>query len=197
MFQGLIEHTGKILSAPLKQADIYKLKISSDINDGLKLGDSVAIDGVCLTVVSIDNGSFSVEIMQETYNKTILRYYKTGRMVNLEMPLKMGEPIHGHLVQGHVDFVATVNSVKNTGNSKIICLKIDRKALPFIAPSGSVAVNGISLTVQSVLQDGFTIGIIPETIKRTNLAFVKTGDKINIETDMMARYLFALKGGNQ
>ncbi len=197
MFQGLIRNKGVVKSSPFRKGSVYRLMIESCIDEELNLGDSVAIDGVCLTLVALENKLLTFEVMDITFNKSIIKFYTQGKEVNVELPIKLNDRIDGHLLQGHVDAVGTVSKIVSKHDNKIITISIPSDIIKFCASSGSIGINGVSLTIQDVKGSAISVGIIPETLKRTNLGKLKIGDKVNIETDMFARYTYNIltKGG--
>ena len=152
-----------------------------------KMGDSVAVNGSCLSVVSTSHDGFSVELSPETQNLIATENFKG--LVHIEPAMMMGDRFEGHIVQGHIDTVGTVSQIKNNGNSYDVFIEIDKKFIPYIVPKGSIAIDGISLTVNDVLESSFRLTIIPITMKETLFGQYKKGSKVNIETDMFARYI--------
>ncbi len=193
MFTGIITHLGKLKK---RKDSIFVFSTKSDFLKQLKKGDSVAVNGVCLTLISPPKkNSFCVEVMPETLKRTNLGDLKIGDYVNLELPLRPNTFLSGHFVQGHVDGKGTICDIKKEKNSWIFKFKAKREILKYLVQKGSVAVNGISLTVIDVKKDFFTVGIIPHTWKNTQLQFSKIGDKVNIEVDIISKYLYKfLKG---
>ena len=188
MFTGLIETIGKVevFSISTLGAKI-KIKINNfcDFSD-VKIGDSISINGVCLSVVSIDQPFFEAEVMKETLNVTNLKYLKKGDEVNLERALKINSRLDGHIVSGHIDLAAKVKSIKQEGFSKKIVFLCNSD---LIIKKGSIAINGVSLTVSDIGVDFFEVSLIPETLKSTNLKNLKIGDIVNIEYDLFAKYI--------
>lgn len=184
MFTGIITNLGKISAKERK-----KLKISAGkkLLDKLKIGDSISIDGICLTVTGINKKSFVVEFMPETENKTNLKYLKIDSLVNLELPATPASFLSGHILQGHVDTTAMLASIKEQGNSRILKFSIPPSLSKYIVEKGSIAVNGISLTVIQIGKNFFTTGIIPHTWKNTMLHKLKLGDFVNIEVDILGK----------
>ncbi|MEA3374464.1 MAG: riboflavin synthase [Campylobacterota bacterium] len=152
-----------------------------------KLGDSIAINGACLSVTQIVSDGFSVELSPET-QKLIATENLKGK-VHMEPAMMMGDRFEGHIVQGHIDTVGTVQEIKNNGNSYDVYIAIDKKFIPYIVPKGSITIDGVSLTVNDVLEDSFRLTIIPITMKETLFGQYQKGSKVNIETDMFARYI--------
>lgn len=186
MFTGIISHSGKLKS---QENIFFTFSADSSLLRKIKKGSSVAINGVCLTVVSKSSDSFSVELMPETISRTAFEDLKAGDLINLELPLKAGDTIDGHFVQGHIDGVGIVESIKKEENSHLFSFKIEKSLGKYIAEKGSVAVNGVSLTVIDAKSEHFTVGIIPYTFKNTNFGRVRTGDRVNIEVDVLAKYV--------
>ena len=152
-----------------------------------KLGDSIAINGACLTVISVASDGFSVELSPESQKHLAMENYKGE--VHIEPAMMMGERFEGHVVQGHVDAIGVVESIKNNGNSFDVFIKIEKKFIPYIIPKGSITVDGVSLTVNEVFDESFRLTIIPHTMRETLFKDYKKGSRVNIETDMFARYV--------
>ena len=188
MFTGLVEATGTVGTVePLGKG--RRLTIAAPFAGELETGDSVAVDGVCLTVVEHDKDAFTVEAVRETLARTTLGQLEAGRQVNLERALAVGDRLGGHFVQGHVDVVATVESIERQGENRYIQLALPRSARPLVAERGSIAVNGVSLTVLDLNGDGIRLSIIPHTWEATTFADLAPGDPVNLEYDLIARYL--------
>ncbi|MDA7817181.1 riboflavin synthase [Sulfurimonas sp.] len=152
-----------------------------------KLGDSIAINGACLTVVKVLGDGFSVELSPESQKLLAMENYKGE--VHIEPAMMMGDRFEGHIVQGHVDCIGTIKDIKNLGNSFDVFVHVEKKFIPFIIPKGSVTIDGVSLTVNDVNPDSFRLTIIPHTMKETLFRNYKKGSKVNVETDMFARYV--------
>ena len=194
MFTGIIEGLGNIVRFDKKTTNrsAAKMKIKlGKIAKGLKIGDSVAINGVCLTAVNISKDVAEFEMVGETIKKTNLGSLKSGNKVNIERSLKVGERLEGHFVLGHVDGVGIISKMEKQPNQIKIWTKITKELSKYIIKKGSVTVDGISLTVVDVLQDQFSVSIIPHTMKITNLSYKKVGDKVNIETDILGKYILS------
>ncbi len=189
MFTGIIESIGKV-SSVAKRGKVYVLTIGSslDLTD-TRVGDSVAVDGVCLTVVGISGGSFSAEATPETLSRSTLKNAAKGISVNLERALRLTDRLGGHLVQGHVEGIGAVRRVTRSEDSLIIEIDTDSSIAQYIIDKGSVAVDGISLTVNSLTGAGFTVNIIGHTEQETTLGQKKPGSEVNIETDIVGRYI--------
>ena len=194
MFTGIIEGLGNIIRFDKKTSNrsAAKMKINlGKIAKGLKVGDSVAINGVCLTAINISKGIAEFEMVGETIEKTNLGSLEGGDRVNVERSLKVGERLEGHFVLGHVDGVGTISKLEKQTNQVKIWIKIPKELSKYIIKKGSVTVEGISLTVVDVLKDQFSVSIIPHTMKITNLNYKKVGDKVNIETDILGKYILS------
>jgi riboflavin synthase len=189
MFTGLIETVGEIksFSPENKSAVIGVLPKTGDFK--CKIGDSVAINGVCLTVEKINGGALFFRAVSETLSKTNLGSLKISQTVNLERAMPANGRFDGHIVLGHIDTVAKIESVTNDGDSRLFWLSADEQYSKYIAKKGSVAVDGISLTVADVAGNKFLLSIIPHTFKNTTFANKKAGDSVNLECDVFARYI--------
>ncbi|WP_457560672.1 riboflavin synthase [Caminibacter sp.] len=183
MFNGLIREFGEVISFSNNT-----LKIKSNLNP--QIGDSIAVNGVCLTVTKVGNSFFEVELSPETQKIVPLENYQAGKRVHLEEALKFGDKIDGHLIQGHVDAIGEVLEIKKSKNSYDVIIKTNPKIMKFIAPKGSIAIDGVSLTVNDVYTDRFRLTIIPHTFENTLFKEYKVLRKVNIETDMFARYIY-------
>ena len=161
-----------------------------------KIGDSIAINGACLTVVRTTSDTFTVELSPESQNILAMENYKDE--VHMEPAMMMGDRFEGHIVQGHVDCLGTVKSIKSNGNSTDFFISLPSQFLKFVIPKGSVTIDGVSLTINEVLDDSFRLTIIPHTIENTLFKRYKVGTKVNLETDMFARYIYNMfKGSNK
>ncbi len=197
MFTGLIEEIGEIADIKFS-SDIRKIYIKTerDFLNNIKLGDSIAIDGVCLTVESVKDNLISFSALKSTIKKSIIQFYKKGSKVNLEKALTLNKQIGGHIVNGHVDTIGRIVKLINYKDSMVIEINIDSKYGKYLIENDSIAVNGISLTIKNVYGNTFSINIIPETIKRTNLNNIKHGDNVNIEISHLTKsvYEFVKRG---
>lgn len=191
MFTGLIKDVGKVLEKK-NNGSGASLKIATVLIKEIVLGDSIAVNGVCLTASKLGEDWFCADVMPKTLKATNLSELKPGDWVNLEPALAFGDRFGGHLVSGHVDGRGRVKGIKKEANAVIFHIWVPRELTKFIAGKGSVAVNGVSLTVQEIAGETMTISLIPHTVKETNLQFLKTGAQVNIEVDMMARQLLKL-----
>ena len=159
-----------------------------------KIGDSIAINGACLTVVKVTSDTFSVELSPESQKILAMENYKDE--VHMEPAMMMGDRFEGHIVQGHVDCLGTIKSIKQNGNSTDFYISLPKEYSKYIIPKGSVAIDGVSLTVNEVMDDSFRLTIIPHTVQNTLFKNYKTGTKVNLETDMFARYIYNMFKGN-
>ena len=161
-----------------------------------KIGDSIAINGACLTVVKTSKDTFTVELSPESQNILAMENYKDE--VHMEPAMMMGDRFEGHIVQGHVDCLGTIKSIKQNGNSTDFYVSLPAEYLKYVIPKGSITIDGVSLTVNEVLKDSFRLTIIPHTVKNTLFCRYKIGTKVNLETDMFARYIYNMfNGGNK
>ena len=189
MFTGIIKETGVVKKITDKVQDIEFEVSSSVILKDAKTGDSIAINGVCLTVKSFDGNSFTFDASSNTLAHTNLGELKTGDMVNLEDSLTPSDKLGGHFVSGHIDCTANIAGIWKTGRAYEITFDLPSEAAPFITERGSVAIDGISLTVTEVTGDSFKVIIIPHTFENTILGSKGTGSSVNIEVDILARYI--------
>src|SRR3954469_22668115 len=182
MFTGLVETTGTIAS--LGEGRL-------GVRAGLELapGDSVAVNGVCLTATTVADGGFDADVMAETLRRTSLGSLAQGDSVNLELPVRAGDRLGGHVVQGHVDGLGTVESVSEEGFARVVRIAASADLLRYVVEKGSIAVDGVSLTVAEIDSDGFTVSLIPETLERTNLGSAAPGRAVNLEVDVLAKYV--------
>jgi len=191
MFTGIITDIGTV--AELEQTGDLRARIATGYDTGgIDIGASIASDGVCLTVIALGDGWYDVQISAETVSKTNIGGWTTGHRVNLERALRVGDELGGHIVSGHVDGVAEVVGLTDEGDSTRITLQAPSGLARFIAPKGSVALNGTSLTVNEVDGCDFGINVIPHTQKVTTWGGVKVGDQVNLEIDTLARYVARL-----
>ena len=189
MFTGLVEEVGTVLRLE-RRGDGARLAVRGrKVLEGTRLGDSIAVSGACLTVVELGGDRFVVDIMPETLVRTTLKDARSGDIVNLERSLAFGDRVGGHLVLGHVDGVAEVLTVEPRGEMLSLRLALPAGLLGYVAPKGSIAVDGISLTVTDSDTTGFGVGIIPHTMRETTLRAVKPGMFVNLEVDVLARYV--------
>jgi riboflavin synthase len=188
MFTGLIEDLGEVLDVR-RSAEGARLTVSSSLAGELSEGDSVAVNGVCLTAAEIDDSSFSADVMNETLRLSSLAEVAPGAPVNLELPMRVGDRLGGHMVQGHVDGVGTILGVVEDGFARRVTIAAPREVIPYVVRKGSIAVDGISLTVADLDERSFTVSLIPETLERTNLGLAAPGTTVNLEVDVLAKYV--------
>lgn len=189
MFTGIVEETGRIKEKKSK-GNGFEITIEGNkIFDDLKIGDSISVNGVCLTVEKINKNNFSVSISSQTKNQTNLGDVKTGEYVNLERALKIGDRIGGHFLTGHIDFKTKITYFKKEGEFYLMKIKIPEEYRKYIVKKGSIAVDGISLTIAEFDESEVLFYLIPFTIENTNLKYRKTGEFVNVEIDIFAKYL--------
>ena len=185
MFTGIVEEVGLV-----RQITTDKLVIASSfVLSDAKVGGSIAVNGTCLTMTAVDVDSFSVDVVPETWRRTNLGGLTSGGRVNLERPLAAQGRLDGHILQGHVDGTATITKIRQDGTAKVLSFTIDSSLTRYIVDKGFVAVDGVSLTVVHSLHDGFTVTIIPFTNEHTVFNERNVGDKVNIEVDVLAKYV--------
>ncbi len=185
MFTGIVEEVGRAAGAP--EGELF---VNADVVlDGTKLGDSIAVNGTCLTVTRLEADGFAVDLAPETLRRTNLGALTAGAAVNLERSLAFGGRVGGHLVQGHVDGVAAIESMEPEGNASIVRFRLPGKLARYVTEKGFIAVDGVSLTVVGAGDDWFSITLIPFTAEHTNLGAKRAGDPVNIEVDILAKYV--------
>jgi riboflavin synthase len=189
MFTGLIQDVGKIASLRVnKRSAVLAVETSLPVRS-MKLGASIAVNGACLTVMKKGKNTFTVDVSPETLNRTSLAILGIGSLVNLERPLRLQDGLGGHLVTGHVDGVAVVESIETQGEFTFFAFCVPVQLGAFLVSKGSVAVDGISLTINECSRRRFSVAIIPFTLEHTNLRARRVGDKVNIETDLIGKYV--------
>ncbi|HSW87779.1 MAG TPA: riboflavin synthase [Candidatus Saccharimonadales bacterium] len=186
MFTGIITHVGQVTE---KTNNGVTIKTDTELIKKISKGTSVAVDGICLTVVSFTKDTFSIDFMPETAEKTNIQYITPDTLVNLELPATSETFLAGHIVQGHIDGTAAIRSIEMQDNSHLFSFTLSEGLNKYIVEKGSIAVNGISLTVIEVGNDYFTVGIIPHTWEKTMLHQANIGDIVNIEVDVLAKYI--------
>lgn len=195
MFTGIIEEVGELLSLE-QSTDLYQLTIKAqEMSKDLQLGESIAVNGVCLTVTKFSSTQFTVDVMPETLHATNLRAYKKGDKLNLERAMSMQGRFGGHFVSGHVDGTGTIIQRKKVSNAIYFWIEAEPSLLKYILSKGSVAIDGISLTVVDSDEHQFSVSIIPHTLQETILGSKDQGDVVNIECDMIAKYVERLVMG--
>lgn len=188
MFTGLIEDVG-IVDSLDRGEDGARLRISTELASEISVGDSVAVDGCCLTATAVESGGFETEAMNQTLEVTALGGVDEGAKVNLELAMKVGDRLGGHIVQGHVDGVGTVASIEDDGFARRVRTTLPTRLLRFTVDKGSITLNGVSLTVAALGDSWAEVSLIPETLERTNLADLAPGDRLNVECDVVAKYV--------
>lgn len=188
MFTGIIEHTGKVTEiSPLKGG--LEITVASELVSTLEIDDSIAINGVCHTIVRKSDDTFTIQSVEETLRKTTIGKLKEGVVINLEDSLTLEKKLDGHIVQGHVDTTGEVLSVENEGADWLIRISFDSSFAHYLVPRGSIAVDGISLTIARLEMDNFTVAIIPYTWDHTNMNQYKKGTLVNLEFDVLGKYV--------
>ena len=188
MFTGIVEEVGRVFSI---DADALVVEASTALQ-GLKLGDSIAVNGACLTAVELTADSFRADLSPETLRRTNLGNLSTGSAVNLERPLAAGDRMGGHVVQGHVDGTGTVRSFRPEGDSCVFRFSVPKRLMPYVVEKGFISVDGASLTVVQKGASSFTIAVIPYTLEHTVLGQRHKGDRVNLEVDILAKYVESL-----
>jgi riboflavin synthase len=184
VFTGLVAAKGTVRS--LRDG---RLEVETSLAGELAAGDSVAVNGVCLTAIDLDGSSFAADVMPETLRRSSLGPLNPGHEVNLELPLRAWDRLGGHVVQGHVDATGTVASVRDEGFSRVVRIAAKPDLLRYVVEKGSIAVDGVSLTVSAVNGDAFAVSLIPETLERTTLGQAEPGKTVNLEVDVLAKYV--------
>lgn len=188
MFTGLIEDLGSVTA--LEPSDEgARLRIGTRLASQLEQGDSVAVNGVCLTAIDIRDGGFAAEAMAETLRRSVLGALEPGAQVNLELALRADGRLGGHIVQGHVDGTGLVSEIRAEGIARVLRIDIAPEVARYLVEKGSVAVNGVSLTVSALGEEWFEVSLIPETLKHTNLGGMTVGERVNLETDVLAKHV--------
>lgn len=188
MFTGLVQDVG-IVESVERTADGAQLRISTQLTRELALGDSIAVNGCCLTATGIDGSRFETEAMNQTLTVTALDGVAEGSCVNLELAMKASDRLGGHIVQGHVDGVGTVSSVTDDGFARRVRVDLPAQLLRYVVPQGSITLSGVSLTVADLGDSWAEVSLIPETLERTNLGEAEPGSKLNVECDIVAKYV--------
>jgi riboflavin synthase len=188
VFTGLIEDLGTVECLDRTDAGA-RLRIATKLAAELSLGDSIAVNGCCLTATSIDNNSFETEAMNQTLEVTALDSIEEASQVNLELAMRAGDRLGGHIVQGHVDGIGTVGSVEDDGFARRIRVDLPAELLRYVVDKGSVTLNGVSLTVAELGETWAEVSLIPETLERTNLGELQAGSRLNVECDVVAKYV--------
>jgi riboflavin synthase len=188
MFTGIIKELGSVEAVETSD-DGARLRIRADLAADLDSGDSVAVNGACLTATSVGDGDFQADVMHQTLSLTTLGELEASSRVNLELPLRATDRLGGHVVQGHVDGTATVADISADGFAKRLRIELPDELLPYVVERGSIAIEGVSLTVADLNGSTLEVSLIPETLERTTLGTLKPGDRVNVECDVLARYV--------
>jgi riboflavin synthase len=188
MFTGIIEELGRV-EAIESSGDGARLRISARLASDLGEGDSVAVNGACLTATAAGNGTFEADVMNQTLSVTTLGALEAESRVNLELPLRATDRLGGHVVQGHVDGTATVVDLFDDGFAKRLRVELPEELRQYVVERGSIAIEGVSLTVSALTDTGFEVSLIPETLERTTLGSIEPADRLNVECDVLARYV--------
>jgi riboflavin synthase len=193
VFTGLVKDLGRVTGVERSDSGV-RLSVRSRLAAELAPGDSVAVNGVCLTAVAVDEDRFEAEVVNETLGRSSLREVEAGACVNLELPLRASDRLGGHVVQGHVDAMGTIAEVNEDGFSRRVRIEAPEEIMRYVVEKGSVAVDGVSLTVAEECDASFTVSVIPETLQRTNLGQAEVGTVVNLEVDVLAKYVEKLTG---
>ena len=188
MFTGLIADLGSVRSVE-HAPEGATLRIATRLAGELGEGDSIAVNGVCLTAIEVREGSFAAQAMQETLERSSLGALEAGARVNLELPLRATDRLGGHVVQGHVDSTGVVGEIHEQGFARVLSVESEPGLGRYLVEKGSIAVDGVSLTVSALYEGGFEVSLIPETLERTNLGGVAVGDRVNLEVDVLAKHV--------
>ena len=194
MFTGLIAALGTVERLAEGSTSCRLTVRAPQLLSGVKIGDSIAVNGVCLTVVHLRGDTFTADVMPETVRRTTLHLLQSGDRVNLEKALRPTDGLDGHIVQGHVEGVGTIQQILSEGNARVYRIQAPGELLRYIVEKGSIAVDGISLTVTETDDSGFGVSLIPHTAKMTTLGYKSAGDAVNLETDILARYVEKMLG---
>ncbi len=189
MFTGLVQELGAVDRTEATPDGVRLTIRAGDVAGELKRGDSVAVNGVCLTATDVGDGRFAADVMHETLRRSSLREATEGRPVNLELPLRAADRLGGHVVQGHVDGLGAVGEIRDDGFARVVTVDAPPEVLRYVVEKGSIAVDGISLTVVAVTDRSFSVSLIPETLERTTLGAATPGTPVNLEVDVFAKYV--------
>jgi riboflavin synthase len=188
LFTGLVADLGTVDALEATDEGV-RLRVRSPLAGELREGDSVAVNGVCLTATEVGDGRFAADVMHETLRRSSLAGVAGGTRVNLELPLRAQDRLGGHVVQGHVDGVGAVRDAADDGFARVVTIDAPPELLRYVVEKGSIAVDGVSLTVAGVTADTFSVSLIPETLERTNLGAAAPGTPVNLEVDVLAKYV--------
>ncbi len=188
VFTGLISDLGEV-SDLQQDGDGASVRVRTRLARELDAGDSIAVNGVCLTAARVDGEEFTAQVMGETLRRSALGSLGAGAAVNLELALAASDRLGGHIVQGHVDAIGVVSEAREDGFARVLWIDVDRAISRYVVQKGSIAINGVRLTVSELREHGFSVSLIPETLTRTNLGELGEGDVVNIETDILAKHV--------
>jgi riboflavin synthase len=189
VFTGLVADLGTVAGVDATD-DGVRLRLRTALASEIGEGDSVAVNGVCLTATEVSDGGFAADVMHESLRRSSLgQAAREGERVNLELSLRASDRLGGHIVQGHVDGVGTVSAVREDGFSRVVTIDAPPDVLRYVVEKGSIAVNGVSLTVSAISEEAFEVSLIPETLQRTTLGFAAPGTIVNLEVDVLAKYV--------
>jgi len=188
VFTGLVADLGTVTGVAAT-ADGVRLTLTTALAGELEEGDSIAVNGVCLTADEVDAGGFSADVMNESLARSSLGLIVAGARVNLELALRASDRLGGHIMQGHVDGVGAVAGVREDGFARVVAIAAGPEILRYVVHKGSISVDGVSLTIARIDDDGFDVSLIPETLKRTNLGEAAAGRRVNLEVDVLAKYV--------
>ena len=194
MFTGLVAELGSVEKLAQQGNSFHLTVAATNVMQNLKIGDSVAVNGVCLTVVRLGDASFTADVMPETVRLTNIGLLHAGDRVNLERTLRLCDGLDGHIVSGHVEGLGTIASRRPDGIAMVVTITTPPELLKYIIKKGSIAIDGISLTVTEVTETSFSVSLIPHTAKETTLGFKDVGDRVNLETDIIAKYVERMLG---
>ena len=184
MFTGLVQGLGTVA-----EAGGGRLVVETPLTSELRQGDSVAVNGVCLTATGVEDGRFAADVMEETLRRSSLGSLKAGAPVNVELPMRASDRLGGHIVQGHVDGTGTVREQSDEGTARRLTIEVEPELLRYVVEKGPIAVDGVSLTVAALDGDSFEVSLVPETLERTTLGRAWPGDRVNLEVDVLAKYV--------
>src|SRR3954453_946491 len=188
MFTRIVKELGRVATVDASDEGA-RLQIEAKLAGELTKGDSVAVNGACLTATSVSGGAFEADVMHQTLSLTTLGELEASSAVNLELPLRATDRLGGHVVQGRVDGAATVADISEDGFAKRLRIELPEELLPYVVERGSIAIEGVSLTIAGLTDSGLEVSLIPETLERTTLGSLEPGDRVNVECDVLARYV--------
>jgi riboflavin synthase len=188
VFTGLIADLGRVQTLERDELGA-RLTVTSSLAGQLREGDSIAVNGVCLTATAVSESSFQAQAMHETLSRSSLGALQAGSPVNLELALRASDRLGGHIVQGHVDGTGTIRELRPDGFARLVRIDAPAELMRYLVSKGSIAVDGVSLTVSEIVTDGFSVSLIPETLERTNLGGAQAGTRVNLEVDILAKHV--------